>query len=244
MFQERSFGGYSPRSYLDVTASSRSSTAAMDILSSKMQEPIVPLSPALTNPDLILPYRSRSRSSTPPARAPLTMSPFFANQPWESIGQTDSVGLSSTYREPVAADTGILVKTFRPSLPGGWHTEEDLHSASDTWMNQTPPPKSPSTTSQEATSRSDSTSHQNARYDAQEPQDKAMPHEVERTLESRHDSLTSHAEPQDLNRNDKRSLGADEEDEKDPFSHAAEILANAKRRLIVSLVAFVPSSVL
>jgi len=197
----------------------------------------VPLSPVLTNPDMILPYQSRSRSSTPPARTPSTpsaMSPFFANQPWESMGQTISIDLSSTNRELLGINTGNIVKTSRPSLPGAWQTEEDLHSASDTWTNQTPSLKSPPTSVQEATSRSDRTSRQNARYYAQEPQNKTMAHEVERLVESRHNSFTSNGEPQDLNRSNERPLNAVEEDENDPFSHAAEILANAKRRLTVS----------
>lgn len=61
-----------------------------------------------------------------------------------------------------------------------------------------------------------------------------MLHQAERPVESRSDSLTTDGESQDVEKVDGRSLGAVEEDENDPFSHAAEILANAKRRLTVS----------
>lgn len=206
----------------------------------------MPLSPVLTNPDMILPYQSRSRSSTPPARIPLTppaMSPFFANQPWESMGQANSTNLSGTRREPLGSYTGNIVKTPRPSLPGAWQTEEDLHAASDTWTNQPSPFKSPSMAFQETTSGSDSTSGESARHYPQELQKKAALHEVVIPGGSRHNSLASNGEPQDLNRLDEPSLDAVDEDESDPFSHAAEILANAKKRLTVSRIAFVPCSV-
>ncbi|MCJ1245054.1 hypothetical protein MMC30_002255 [Trapelia coarctata] len=206
----------------------------MEVLSSRMQEPTVPLSPALTDPDMILPYQSRSRSSTPPLRNPLTpsaMSPFFANQAWEPMGQTNSIDLSATNREPLGVYTGNIIKPSRPSLPGAWQTEEDLQAASDTWTNQTPPLESPSMSVPRAASKSESASHRSARHHAQETENTTMLHQAERPVQSRYDDLMSNGDSQDLNQVDERSLGAVEEDENDPFSYAAEILANAKRRL-------------
>lgn len=159
------------------------------------------------------------------------------------MGQANSTNLSSTRREPLGNYTGNIVKTSRPSLPGAWQTEEDLHPASDTWTSQSSPFKAPSTSLEEATFGSDSTSRESARHYPQELQKKAVLHEVVRPVGSRHNSLASNGEPQDLNLLDEPSLDAVDEDENDPFSHAAEILANAKKRLTVSRIAFVPCSV-
>lgn len=70
-----------------------------------------------------------------------------------------------------------------------------------------------------------------------------MLHEAEGLVQTRYDGLTSNGESQDFNRTDEPFLGAVEEDENDPFSHAAEILANAKRRLTVSQIQLFPSHV-
>ena len=150
------------------------------------------------------------------------------------MGQTNTIDLSGTSREPLGIYTGNIIKTPRPSLPGAWQTEEDVHAASDTWTNQTPPLESPSTSIQRTASKNDSASHPTIRHYAQEPQNTAMPQEAERPVLDRHDSWTSNGEPQNLDRIDEQSLGPVEENENDPFSHAAEILANAKRRLTVS----------
>jgi hypothetical protein len=191
------------------------------------REPTEALSGALVNPDMILPYQpSRSRSLSPTVRkllSPSVMSPFFANQSLRSYDSTTTLHQPQKAREPLKDQSGNAVKSPRPSLPGTWQSEESLNSASASWTNHTPSSDLSSTPQQEASIRNEEDAH-----------DITLVDEMEGPLDGEKEPLTSNGMSHSIGKTEGRPLTFIEEDGTDPFSHAAEILANAKRRLTVS----------
>ncbi|KAL9120213.1 MAG: hypothetical protein Q9187_003227, partial [Circinaria calcarea] len=89
------------------------------------------LSPALTNPDMILPYHTHTPHSTP-SPPPDTRPEFFQGHGMKgaplSGGVANSVFYGMTMNISVARDEPPI-EAFRPPLPGAWQTEEDIHDA-------------------------------------------------------------------------------------------------------------------
>ncbi|MCJ1284763.1 hypothetical protein MMC26_004099 [Xylographa opegraphella] len=97
----------------------------------------MPPSPSLTNPDMILPYLPRSRSSTPTGRRPLSPpdSQKLSSKPFaelfDGFDGDNTIDRSPLGSAPLGSNGERLQASSRPSLPGAWQTEEDLHEARD-----------------------------------------------------------------------------------------------------------------
>ncbi|MCJ1388581.1 hypothetical protein MMC18_001428 [Xylographa bjoerkii] len=218
----------------------------MEIQHQRMYEPLaMPPSPSLTNPDMILPYLPRSRSSTPTGRRPLSppssqklsANPFA--ELFDGFDGVSSLDQSSAGSAPLGRNRDSLEDSSRPPLPGAWQTEENVHEAQDrllyngTNVNETfghtspaphvkAPPKDDYDLCSEAHRQATRLSPSNTpapfkKSPSPEPILTDKKHLVLQ-LAKRYEKY-DHSEP------------VVEDDETDPYLHAAEILANAKKKL-------------
>ena len=197
---------------------------------------VAPPSPALTNPDMILPYMPGSHSSVPfstdllPLITPIDLE---ANKEAMTSGDTTPKGT-----------VGNPHSNTRPSLPGAWFTEEDISKAT----READDRATHSVQSKTTIPAEQNIGGETSEYDGyglgpyatdvaastvgEDDGSYMKPTEDLQEIKEDQDS-TMHLGRSDLAR------AVLEEDEDDPTSHAAlslraeEILANAKRRLIV-----------
>ena len=205
-------------------------------------------SPTFTNPDLLLPHPARPAPSPPlsPYRHPHRVSDYGQKSTKTSAGEDDGLGVEPIQLARRAASPLML----RPALPGAWQTEEDLPTVQSI-RNKTGPPihSSPTTlddfhTFRQASPKLLADEEEEdpwAGFDSEiadggimSPSGTATPQMAPAF------SAPSTAEPQfKFPFNTERSQC--NEDEEDLTSHAAmslraeTILANAKKRLLVSL---------
>ena len=198
----------------------------------------MPPSPSLTNPDLILPYyASRPRTASPPARnaygssATRSSSVNRNKDPYrQSLTEADSA------RAPLGVYTASIVKMARPSLPGAWQTDDDLPRTIDTWTNHTTHIQPASASQVEADHINDNKFRDTTNDPYQSFGSMGFIQEVAIPVENELRDLALANRTPISSQSDERPLTVFEEDEADPFSHAAEILANAKKRLTVSML--------
>lgn len=202
-------------------------------------------SPALTNPDMILPYHTHTRHSTPSPPLDARQDSFqrhsMKGAPFSGDGADKSYfyGMSSNismarYEQPIEA--------FRPPLPGAWQTEEDIHALYTRPQSQSPLESSSRLREEDAVKISD----------GYRPGDhgkmdwKTFGADTFGDGDNTHqdDKLTLRTEREDGGDKEPQNglndvYAALDEDEVDPTSHAAlsskaeQILANAKKRLLV-----------
>ena len=198
----------------------------------------MPSSPSLTNPDMILPYyASRPRSISPSARnafSPSATRPSSVNRVAQPYRQ--SLNEANEARAPLGVYTANIVKMARPSLPGAWQTDEDLHRTTDTWTNDKARHQPASASQVEADFNNDNELHETVYNKHQKSDNMGFIQEVAIPVENGLRELALANRTPVLGQLDERPLTLFEEDEVDPFSHAAEILANAKKRLTVSVM--------
>ena len=198
----------------------------------------MPSSPSLTNPDLILPYyASRPRSVSPPARnasSPSATRSSSVNRVAQPYRQT--LTEADEAKAPLGVYTAPIVGMARPPLPGAWQTDEDLHRTTDTWTNQTVHVQPTSASQVEADYNSDDELHDTVNNKYQRSDSMGFIQEVAIPVENGLRDLALANRTPILGQSDERPFTVFEEDEVDPFSHAAEILANAKKRLTVSMM--------
>ena len=208
----------------------------------------MPPSPSLTNPDMILPYLPRSRSSTPTGRRPLSppSSQKLSSNPFtELFDGFDGVSIdrSQVGSAPLGSNRESLQTPSRPTLPGAWQTEEDLHEAQDNSIHD-------GITMNEAFGRASPSQH----FKASSKDDYNLSSEAHRQtirllLSDTPSEFERSPSPEPV-LTDKKHLVLKlakryekhdhlepglEDEETDPYLHAAEILANAKMKLSVSL---------
>ena len=214
---------------------------------------VIDMSPALTNPDMILPcpsqFSSQTSSPSPPSSDHTPSSFLQANQhkhvpsrPEHSSGSMiHSTGASSPMGQ-AESSIGFL----RPSLPGAWQTEEDFRTSNGPAESQAIAlGLSPALhrddlgVSPSAACFEQGHGGQWKGFDTGEIGNGIDPCS-DMDLESPIDEDTSDVIRLDDGRNSIRAIL--EEDENDPSSHAAlsikaeRILATAKKRLLVSLM--------
>ena len=200
-------------------------------------DPIAPPSPALTNPDMILPFTPELRDSTP---VPTDLLPLIT--PLDREANKEAMPSKDT--TPKGTLVGDLHSNTRPSLPGAWFTEEDIRRAKlDVNDNATSLVQSETTAA--------------AKQDFEEENNEYNEYGLgpyatdlaRRTAEEGGGSYVKSTEDLRETNEDSDSTmpfgrsnlarAVLEEDEDDPTSHAAlslraeEILANAKKRLTV-----------
>lgn len=200
------------------------------------QDRAVQMSPALTNPDLILPYHQRGASSVPSELDPYDLDPDRAQRAIPFLQQSNDVQLPIANQRPLMYTT----TSFRPSLPGAWQTEEDLHAAVARSKTESPVlQSSPTLRPEPEVENKSQKALENAKFTK-----RIRLGDEDGKAEAPTNALASPSEELDLS-----EIGSDggrgvstimEEDEEDPTSHAAlslraeTILANAKKRLLVS----------
>ena len=200
-------------------------------------EPIAPPSPALTNPDMILPFIPELRDSTP---VPADLVPLIT--PLD--GEANKEAMPSEDTTPKGTIVDDLRSNTRPSLPGAWFTEEDIRRAtqdSDDHVTSSVQPRTPVATEQDLEEGNNKYNEYGLGPYATDFDRSTAGEEDGSYMKSAEDLLET-KEDQDSTISLGRSNLARavlEEDEDDPTSHAAlslraeEILANAKKRLIV-----------
>lgn len=224
----------------------------MEVLTQTMYEPHgVPSSPALTNPDMILPYLPRSRSSTPTGRAPLdAQHPKMAPTNWyaglfNGMGEVDQARLESA--RPGQMFSGST-KVSRPHLPGSWQTEEDLYRVNEGWTNDEVNLATSHIPRDAASNEDHELSNNTLRSHMILP---TVTHHTARALSpnsSEQGIQQTYGEPPDVGgalqapSSRTSSQPPSEHEDGDTYSHAAEILANAKKKLTVSLYFSAPHS--
>ncbi|MCJ1400184.1 hypothetical protein MMC11_003388 [Xylographa trunciseda] len=205
----------------------------------------MPPSPSLTNPDMILPYLPRSRSSTPTGRRPLSppSSQKLSAKPFaelfDGFDGTSNIDQTGTGKAPLGSNGNSSEVYSRPTLPGAWQTEENLHEAQDTTrykeananeafvraspiLHATTPPKDDYDLSGEAPRQTTrvSSSDTPSQFEKSPSADPVITDKKHLVLK-----LAKRYE-----RHDQSNTGV-EDDDADPYLHAAEILANAKKKL-------------
>ena len=204
-----------------------------------VHEAAVPSSPALTNPDMILPYLSHSRDSTP---LPIDRIPSLT----QLDHQAGKDEMLSTETTPKGSYVGKAQNTSRPSLPGAWLTEEDIHGPVQQADNREPSPNLTQTSLPEEPDFGTETNQYDEDdegpykepYNNKDGGDGRIPRRS--TVDSLEDG-DDHPKTAPFGRSN-LARAVLEEDENDPTSHAAlslraeEILANAKKRLTVSAI--------
>ncbi|MCJ1359243.1 MAG: hypothetical protein MMC33_009244 [Icmadophila ericetorum] len=197
-------------------------------------EYVGPMSPALINPDLILPHHQRGTSTVPSELDPYDLDPDRAQRAIPFLQQTSDVELPTPNKRPLMYSTA----SFRPSLPGAWQTEEDLHAAIARSKTQSPGlQSSPTLRPQPEIEDKSRKAPENAKVTK-----RIRLGDEDAKVKAPTKPFASPPEELDLS-----EIGSDpgravstimEEDEDDPTSHAAlslraeTILANAKKRLL------------
>ena len=167
---------------------------------------------------------------------PYNLDPDRTQRAIPFLQQSNDVQLPTTEQRPLMYST----TSFRPSLPGAWQTEEDLHAAIARSKTQSPvlqssPTLRPEPEMEEKSQRALENANLTKRIRLSDEDEKA---------EAPINAFPSPSEELDLSEigsdGGKRVATIMEEDEEDPTSHAAlslraeTILANAKKRLLVS----------
>ncbi|MCJ1475946.1 hypothetical protein MMC13_004610 [Lambiella insularis] len=207
-----------------------------------MHEPrVVPSSPALTNPDMILPYLPRSRSSTPTGRRPSGISqsrmapanPYA--DPFDGVGKADRLGAEIVRPGKLSSESrGIS----RPHLPGVWQTEEDVHQAQEDWTNDEVNLATSPTIPRDAVYEEDhefsdgiSQTHMRASATIHNTERSMSPNTMKEGIDQEYGEHLNAGSVLQAPLNSASSRAMTEEDDGDTYLHAAEILANAKQRL-------------
>ena len=188
---------------------------------------------------MILPYFSKLRASTSPIRKELSLlepqSPpaHTYKELFDGFdGASQLHGGSRPQREGSADMNGIA----RPSLPGAWQTEEDLHAASNTWTDQNHAVErggSPGLSTDNVTDKTLQGHESSQQFQDMAGRTMVAQKDVIST-EPHQDTLAKDMDELNLKQNDDSLKALSDEDKNDPYYHAAEILANAKKRLTVS----------
>ena len=156
--------------------------------------------------------------------------------------------IHGTGSNPLMSQGESSIGPFRPSLPGAWQTDEDFHAAYDPPKSRSPPLGLSSTLHKDELTASLNSAHiedgHGEQWNGLDPGDTdgGISPYLDVDWESPFGEGGSDIIRLDDERNGIRAIL--EEDEDDPSSHAAlsiraeQILANAKKRLIVSLIAF------
>ena len=202
-------------------------------------------SPALTNPDMILPYHTHTHHSTPspPPDARQDLFPRHGMNGAPPSGDDGENGYFDGMSSKVSmARDERPVEAFRPPLPGAWQTEEDVHTLYTRPRSQSPFESLSRLRGEDAVKISDE-----APNGSHEKLDRrALGADAFGDGKSMHqDNALALPMGQDFH----KSVGPQSEvddvyvvlndDEADPTSHAAlssraeQILANAKKRLLV-----------
>ncbi|MCJ1242305.1 hypothetical protein MMC14_010313 [Varicellaria rhodocarpa] len=204
------------------------------------QDATTPQSPALSDPDMILPHQPQDNTYLP---SPEDHQYSPKARDMEGVASSMRVAINGFFHGtsnllPIRHDTSSFALS-RPSLPGAWQTEEDFHAAHVESGSGTPPLRSSPTLQQEdVVETSDYTPFKDEHVMWREDGSgyKSAGGELHQTATVR-DCRPSEMDLDD-ERKDARAIL--EEDEDDPTSHAALsiraelILANAKKRLTVS----------
>ena len=206
------------------------------------QDATAPQSPALSDPDMILPHQPQDNTFLP-SPEDHKFSPKARDM--EGVASSMKVAINGFFHGtsnllPIRHDTASFALS-RPSLPGAWQTEEDFHAEHMDSGSGMPPSRSSPTLEQEnMVETSDYTplkdEHEMWREDGSGY--KSAGGESHQTATVR-DHCPGKMDLED-ERKDARAIL--EEDEDDPTSHAALsiraelILANAKKRLTVSVL--------
>ncbi|MCJ1433984.1 hypothetical protein MMC27_003349 [Xylographa pallens] len=205
----------------------------------------MPPSPSLTNPDMILPYLPRSRSSTPTGRRPLSppSSQKLSSNPFaELFDGFDGVNSIDQFQKgsaPLESNGDSLQAPSRPTLPGAWQTEEDLHEARDNSFHngiavnglfgRASPAQHVKASQKDDYDLSSEAHRQTTRLSpsntSAEFEKSPSPEPV--LTDKKHVVLKL---AKRYEKHDHLEPGL-EDDETDPYLHAAEILANAKMKL-------------
>ena len=200
-------------------------------------DPIAPPSPALTNPDMILPFTPELRDSAP---VPTDLLPLIIPRDREA----NKEAMPSGDTTPKGTLVGDLHSNTRPSLPGAWFTEEDIKRATldaDDHARSLVQPKTTVATEQDFEEENNEYNEYGLGPYAIDLDRRTAEEEGGLYVKSIED-LRKTNEDSDSTMSFGRSNLARavlEEDEDDPTSHAAlslraeEILANAKKRLTV-----------
>ncbi|MCJ1385022.1 hypothetical protein MMC17_008140 [Xylographa soralifera] len=218
----------------------------MEVQHQRMHAPLaLPPSPSLTNPDMILPYLPRSRSSTPTGRRPLSppSSQKLPSNPFaelfDGFDGVSRIDRSNVGGAPLEDNGNSLQGLSRPTLPGAWQTEEDLHKAHNkSFYNGTNANEPFGRASPALHIRASPRNDHELLSEAHQQTTRLAPLNTTAQLEKSPSPEPVLTDKKHLvlklakryEKHDHLEPGL-EDDETDPYLHAAEILANAKMKL-------------